>query len=82
MCVAFFHLKSLCVHLASAESGNIANCRRKQAAAHLPPPSSCRSLQAWESAWFVRLLRHSPAWLLNLIADFCALLFFNRFVLW
>lgn len=38
--------------------------------------------QAWESAWFVRLLRHAPAALLNLIADIVALICFNRFVLW
>ncbi|GAB4820256.1 hypothetical protein N2152v2_007302 [Parachlorella kessleri] len=38
--------------------------------------------EAWEGAWFVQLLRHSPLWLLNIIADVLALLFFNRITLW
>ena len=32
--------------------------------------------------WVVRLLRAAPVWLLSLIADFAALLFFNRITLW
>jgi hypothetical protein len=39
-------------------------------------------LQAWESAWFVRLVRHAPSWLLNVIADLLAVVLFNRVVLW
>ena len=36
----------------------------------------------WQSMWLVRLLRALPAWLLGLVADLTALLFFNRIVLW
>ncbi|KAL4857543.1 DNA mismatch repair protein 6 [Chlorella vulgaris] len=38
--------------------------------------------QAWEALWVVRLLRAVPAWALSLIADFAAVLFFNRATLW
>jgi hypothetical protein len=37
---------------------------------------------AWEALWVVRLLRAVPAWALSIIADFAALLFFNRLTLW
>jgi betaine lipid synthase len=37
---------------------------------------------AWDASWIVRLLRMLPGWLLNLVADFAALLFFNRITLW
>lgn len=36
----------------------------------------------WEALWVVRLLRAVPAWALSIIADFAALLFFNRVTLW
>lgn len=54
--------------------------RQWQAVATAPSLEAQRA--AWERLWVVRLLRSVPAWLLSLIADFVALLFFNRFILW
>lgn len=50
----------------------------------IPPlaPGALLPPQAWESAWFIRLLRCSPGWLLNVIADSLALLLFNPVMLW
>lgn len=50
----------------------------------IPPlaPGALLPPQAWESAWFIRLLRCSPGWLLNVIADSLALLLFNPVTLW
>ena len=54
--------------------------RQWQAVAAAPTLQEQRA--AWESMWVVRLLRAAPVWLLSLIADFAALLFFNRITLW
>ena len=46
------------------------------------PLPLCSPRQAWESAWFVRLLRHAPGWAMNVIADVLAYLLFNPVTLW
>ncbi|KAL4451296.1 hypothetical protein ABPG77_009368 [Micractinium sp. CCAP 211/92] len=45
-------------------------------------PSLQAQREAFEQLWVVRLLRVAPPLLLSLIADFAALLFFNRITLW
>ena len=47
---------------------------------HPPPPRP--PPPAVEALWVVRLLRFAPEWLLSVIADCSALLFFNRITLW
>lgn len=45
-------------------------------------PSLQAQREAFERMWLVRLLRAAPPLLLSVIADFAALLFFNRITLW
>jgi hypothetical protein len=54
----------------------------RQWAAVAEAPTLEAQRQAWEALWVVRLLRAVPAWALSLIADFAAVLFFNRATLW
>ncbi len=54
----------------------------RQVAAVAAAPSLLEQRARWEALWVVRLLRAVPTWALSIIADFAALLFFNRVVLW